>query len=213
MFYNDILKFKELHAKYNFKSPLLDAGGLNDPVIADYEISKNKRLQLAYAYDGNTYQINVPHPVQNDRYIKINRPWSLVEEGYLILNPEYGDPYIEDLPRIYDRKFNTVVMVSVLEHVNDPFEVVESIFKICAPGGYFFNSTPFVFPYHPSPNDNYRFSPSGLRIVHERVGFEALESGFHVDYSAADAIGDTNPMNYGAIQPVRGCYILCRRPS
>ena len=213
MFYKDILKVEELHKIYNFKGPLLDAGGLNAPSIADYEISKNKAINIKYSFEGVDFSINAPHPIQNDRYRKITRPWSLIDQNYLILNPENGDPYIEELPKLYQEKFNTVIMVSVLEHVNNPFEVVKAIFKICAPGAYFFNSAPVVFPYHPSPNDNFRFSPNGLKLVHETSGFDVLESGFHVDYSTQDAIGDTNPENYGVIQPIKGSYILCRRPE
>jgi SAM-dependent methyltransferase len=212
MFFKDIEKVLELNAKYYFQAPLLDAGGLFNPTIANYEISKKKALKVQYTFEDKTYSINAPHPIQDDRYIQISKPWKFIDNEYLILNPESGDPYIEELPERYCNKFNTVIMVSVLEHVDDPFKVVEAIFKICKPGAYFFNSTPFVFPYHPSPNDNFRFSPNGLKIVHERSGFKVLECDFHLNYTSKDAVGDTNPSNYGNIQPIMASFILCQKP-
>lgn len=212
MFKRDIDKVNELHQKYQFKGPLLDAGGLESPTIADYEISKQKAIVVSYVYDGQKYTVTVPHPMQNDRYTNIKRPWKFIEENYTILNPEYGDPYIENLPDKYKNTFNSVIMVSVLEHVDNPFEVCAAVYEILKPGGYFFNSTPFIFPHHPSPNDNYRYSPNGLKIVHEKCGFIPVEQDFHVWYGPDDGIGDTNPKSYGAIQTVVGSYIFCQKP-
>jgi SAM-dependent methyltransferase len=212
MFLKDIEKVFELNEKYHFQAPLLDAGGLFNPTIANYEISKQKAVKVQYSFEGQTFSINAPHPIQDDRYAQISKPWNFIDNEYLILNPENGDPYIEDLPEKYGNKFSTVIMVSVLEHVDDPFKACEAIFKICKPGGYFFNSTPFMFPYHPSPNDNFRFSPNGLKIVHERSGFKVLECDFHLNYTSKDAVGDTNPANYGNIQPIMASFILCQKP-
>jgi hypothetical protein len=211
MFKKDIDLIQGLHAKYAFKSPLLDAGGVESPVIADYEISINKALTISISDDNKTRMVTIPHSNQGDRYLKISRPWSFIDPNYLILNPDHGGPYIEQLPGQYPDFFETVIMVSVFEHVNNPYEVSDALYKIIKPGGYLINSTPFLFPYHPSPEDNFRFSPVALKRIHEKSGFTWIEGDFHINYSSNEGIGDTNPNNYGAPQAVIASYALCKK--
>lgn len=204
----DLDKVRELHAKYNFSGPLLDAGGVANPTIADYEVSKAKAVTVQVG----ERSVVVPHPVQDDRYLSMRRPWEFIDKDYLILNPDDGQPWIEDLPKTYAQAFNTVILVSVMEHTNDPYQISDALFAILRPGGFLFNSTPFLFPYHPAPEDNWRFSPLALRRIHERSGFEVLEADWHVNYSTKDGIGDTNPENWMAPQAVMAAFALCRKP-
>ena len=213
MFKKDIDLIQELHRKYHFQAPLVDAGGLENPVIADYEISIKNAIQIEVKDSkNNSWRRNIPHPNQNDRYLKIKKPWRFIDPDYLILNPEYGDPPIEDLPDKYGNHFNTVILVSVFEHVNNPYLVSDALYQIVNNGGYLINTTPFLFPYHPSPEDNFRYSPLALKRIHEQSGFECLEFDFHVNYSSNCGIGDTNPQNYGAPQAIMASYSLCRKP-
>lgn len=207
MFKLDIDKVKELHARHGFNGPLLDAGGVANPTIADYEISKKKAVTLIVG----DRAIVIPHPIQDDRYLSQRRPWEFIDKDYLILNPDDGQPWIEDLPKTYSGAFATVILVSVMEHVNNPYIVSDALFAILKPGGYLFNSVPFLFPYHPAPEDNWRFAPQTLRRIHEQSGFECVEADWHVNYSTKDGIGDSNPANYGALQAIRACYALCRK--
>jgi hypothetical protein len=214
MFKKDIELIYALNRKYGFRPPLLDAGGLEKPVIADYEISVAKALSLVLTADDRQWEVKIPHPEQGDRYLAIARPWTFIDQDYRILNPEYGHPLIEDFCQMpeYDNHFGTVIMVSVFEHVDNPYVVSDALYKILQPGGYLINSTPFLFPHHPSPEDNFRYSPEALRKIHTASGFEWLEGDFHINYSSKQGIGDTNPANYGAPQAIMASYALCRKP-
>lgn len=211
MFKKDIDLIQKLHAKYKFEAPLLDAGGLENPTIADYDISAGKALHVTVTDETGSRLVKVPHGNQGDRYVRIRRPWEFIDKDYLILNPERGDPYIEGLPDKYPEAFATVILVSVFEHVENPYIVSDALFKIVKQGGYLINSTPFLFPYHPSPEDNFRFSPLALKRIHELSGFTCIESDFHINYSSAEGIGDTNPNNYGAPQAIIASYALCKK--
>ena len=211
MFKKDIDLIQKLNKKYLFKAPLLDAGGLENPAIADYEISSRKALSIQITEDGNHRTVKVPHIIQSDRYLKISRPWNFIDANYVILNPDRGDPFIEELPAKYPEFFSTVIMVSVFEHVNNPYKVSDALYQILKPGGYLINSTPFLFPYHPSPEDNFRYSPLALRRIHEASGFTWLEGDFHINHTTKEGIGDTNPQNYGAPQAIMASYALCRK--
>jgi len=112
MFYKDILKVEELHKIHNFKGPLLDAGGLHAPSIADYDISKNKAINIKYSFEGVDFSINAPHPIQNDRYRKITRPWSLIDQNYLpIVEKWFEKLYIRDFQRRQWWKLNNLFLM------------------------------------------------------------------------------------------------------
>jgi len=211
MFKKDIDKVTELHEKHHFKAPLLDAGGLGRPTIADYEISAKKAVEVEVTDERGTRRVKVPHSIQEDRYVDIYRPWSFIDDNYAIMNPETNGVYIQDLPEKFPDHFNLVILVSVFEHVDNPYKISDALFKIVKPGGYLFNSTPFIFPYHPSPEDNFRFSPKALRLIHESSGFKWLEGDFHINHSTAEGIGDTNPKNYLAPQAIMASYALCQK--
>jgi len=99
MFKKDIDCVKRLYEQYEFKGPLLDAGGLSSPTIADYDVSINSAISISIVEEGVT--VRYPNKNQSDRYVQIARPWSFIDPNYVILNPEYGDPVIEQLPIMY----------------------------------------------------------------------------------------------------------------
>lgn len=64
-------------------------------------------------------------------------------------------------------KFELALIMSVLEHVKDPFKVVEEIKNILKPNGYVYVTVPFFYPEHPGGNqlDYWRFTLSGLKML------------------------------------------------
>lgn len=209
MIMEDIELVRRMHARYRFMGPAVDLGGLEMPNVADYSISKAKALRLDA---GGGRKVTVPHPEQNDRYRQIHRPWSFIEPDYLILNPEYGHPPIEEMTGIYPERFGLAIMVSVFEHVENPYVVSDAIFKLIKPGGYLFNSTPFIFPYHPSPEDNFRYSPKALERIHRSSGFEWVEGDFHGRYRSTDGVGDTHSQRFLDPTPLCFSHALVRKP-
>lgn len=208
MWKKDLDKVKELHSKYNFQGPLLDAGGLPHPCIADYEISKEKAYYETVFLENRARNVIIPHEDQQDRYVNISYPWSFIEKEYTIENPELGGLLMEDLPSKYENAFNTIIIVSVLEHVKNPYKCIEQVHKCVKPGGYVFNSVPFMFPYHDKV-DNWRFSPDALKDIFEEAGFEWLEGDFHIKYETNEGIGDYH--NSDKPQGIIGCYCLCQK--
>jgi SAM-dependent methyltransferase len=208
MIMEDIELVRRLHAKYRFEAPAVDLGGLETPNVADYEVSVRKAVEV----QAGGRMVKVPHEHQNDRYRQVHRPWSFIDASYSIINPEYGHPPIEALPDLHPNRFSLAIMVSVFEHVENPYKVSDAIFRILKPGGYLFNSTPFLFPYHPSPEDNFRFSPKALERIHASSGFRHLEGGFHAEYRSSEGVGDTNPARYLDPQAMSFAFALVRKP-
>lgn len=74
-----------------------------------------------------------------------------------------------------DGVFDAVLCVSTVEYVRDPSTVVAECHRVLKPGGVLYLSAPFVFPYHPPPEDFHRFSISGLRALAQ--AFDEIRAG------------------------------------
>jgi SAM-dependent methyltransferase len=72
-------------------------------------------------------------------------------------------------------QFDVVLCEQVLEHVPDPLAAVKNLYRLCRPGGTLLVSTPFLIRVHPSPDDFWRFTESGLRRLLEWGGFDRVE--------------------------------------
>ncbi|OQB19193.1 MAG: hypothetical protein BWY14_00550 [Parcubacteria group bacterium ADurb.Bin192] len=76
-----------------------------------------------------------------------------------------------------DNYFDTVIASEVLEHVQEPRKAVSEMHRILKPGGVCILSTRFIMPYHPDPQDYYRFSWDALRDLFKN--FSQVEVHHH----------------------------------
>jgi SAM-dependent methyltransferase len=75
----------------------------------------------------------------------------------------------EALP-VEDASFDVVLCNQVLEHADDPAQVVRELHRVAAPGGVVLASTHGVQVYHPSPVDLWRWTHEGLRRLFDGAG-------------------------------------------
>jgi SAM-dependent methyltransferase len=68
---------------------------------------------------------------------------------------------IEAIP-VDDASFDLVLCLQVLEHVADPAAAVRELRRVVAPGGRVLLSTHGVYPFHPNPDDLWRWTQQGL---------------------------------------------------
>lgn len=61
--------------------------------------------------------------------------------------------------------FDLIVCCSVLEHVTKPWVMAENMTRLCAKGGRLYISVPWVWRYHPYPDDYFRFSYRGVQLL------------------------------------------------
>lgn len=74
-----------------------------------------------------------------------------------------------------DRSVDAVVIQAVLEHVLDPQQVVDEIWRVLKPDGLVYAETPFLQHVHEGAYDFTRFTESGHRFLFRR--FELIDSG------------------------------------
>lgn len=84
--------------------------------------------------------------------------------------------------------FDHVDCVSVLEHVERPWEAAANIEWAMVPGATIFVSVPWVWRFHSYGGDHWRVSPSGLRILFPRIDWQRV-----CYQSARDGITDAYP--------------------
>jgi len=67
-----------------------------------------------------------------------------------------------DAIQVEDASFDVVLCLQVLEHVPDPAAAVRELHRVVRPGGRVLLSTHGVYPFHPNPDDFWRWTHEGL---------------------------------------------------
>lgn len=77
---------------------------------------------------------------------------------------------------------DTVVSLSVLEHLCEPQTMLNEAFRILKPGGAIVLQVPFQWWIHEAPYDFFRYTSYGLKYLFEKAGFVDVivepQSGF-----------------------------------
>jgi len=99
---------------------------------------------------------------------------------------------------------DTVVSLSVMEHLCEPQVMLDEAFRILKPGGQLVLQVPWQWWIHEAPYDFFRYTPYGLRYMLEKAGFNDVkvepQSGFFTTIIIK--------MNYFSTRFVRGPKLL-----
>lgn len=75
---------------------------------------------------------------------------------------------------VEDRRFDAVVALNVLEHVERPWAWLKEVVRVLGHGGLAVMVTPVSWPEHLGPKDCFRYLPDGMRSLFREVGLEEL---------------------------------------
>lgn len=100
-----------------------------------------------------------------DQYVAVD--WSGESEGTTIdIVADLNEPLT-----IESECADSVVSLSVLEHLCEPQVMLNEAFRILKPGGPILLQVPWQWWIHSEPYDYYRYTPYGLAYLMERAGF------------------------------------------
>jgi len=71
--------------------------------------------------------------------------------------------------------FDVVLCTEVLEHLPEPQQAIDEMFRVLRPGGTLLLTTRFLFPIHDAPHDYFRFTKYGLRYLLRRFAILELQ--------------------------------------
>lgn len=74
-----------------------------------------------------------------------------------------------------DATFDGILSTQVIEHVCEPWVMIEEIGRVLRPGGILLLSAPQSWRLHEVPHDYFRYTSYGLRHLIERAGMTVLE--------------------------------------
>lgn len=77
-------------------------------------------------------------------------------------NVDIVQDLVDGIGELKKDRYALGICCSVLEHVNKPWIMADHVSSLIRPGGKLFISVPWVFKYHPYPDDYYRFSWRGI---------------------------------------------------
>ena len=70
----------------------------------------------------------------------------------------------QDMNNVPDNAYDTVISVSVLEHLPHPIKAIAEMKRVCRPGGQIIMCTPFLARLHEEPHDYFRYTHHALTM-------------------------------------------------
>lgn len=83
---------------------------------------------------------------------------------------------IHQPPTEWQGRFTGILCSEVLEHVARPWVALPQIKSLMQPDGWLVVTTLTSFPIHGFPDDYYRYTTSGLRLLLEDAGFKNVKT-------------------------------------
>lgn len=96
----------------------------------------------------------------------------------LDINDRYGDidviADVQDMPEVETASFDVVVCTQVLEHLPLPEDALREMRRVLRDDGVLILSAPHLSMVHEAPNDFFRYTSYGLKVLCESSGFNVI---------------------------------------
>jgi SAM-dependent methyltransferase len=87
---------------------------------------------------------------------------------------------VKGIAPLENSHFDLAICCSVMEHVNKPWKFAENLSSLIKVGGLLYISVPWVWRYHPYPDDYWRFSWRGIMELYPGFHWENIEYSTNV---------------------------------
>ncbi|MEH6649464.1 MAG: methyltransferase domain-containing protein [Motiliproteus sp.] len=148
-----------------------------------YQISDHFLEKFISHYRGNLYDLGAGESPYKDFFLQHADKYIGVDwvGSFHDTNADIVADLNKPLP-IEQQVADTVVSLSVMEHLYEPQTMLNEAFRILKPGGRMVLQVPWQWWIHEAPYDYFRYTPYGLKYLFGKAGFVDIEvepqSGF-----------------------------------
>lgn len=140
-----------------------------------YKIQDQSLIECVPYFKGIMFDFGSGDAPYREFFLKHVTEYVTVDWGSSIhdINPDV----IADLNSVIPIDSNiadTIVSISVLEHLCEPEVMLSEAFRILKPNGHIFIQVPWQWWIHEEPYDYFRYSPYGLEYLLKKCGFEIV---------------------------------------
>ncbi len=170
-----------------------------------YEIN-DRFLQESSRYcRGTLYDLGCAESPYKDFFLRYASSYVGVDRGDSLheLSADVFADLNEPLP-IASEAADTVVSMSVIEHLSQPWVMLGEAHRILKPDGWFILQVPFQWWVHGDPHDYYRYTSDGLRMLLTEAGFESIVVTPTGGFFTMGAM----KLNYFSLRSIRGPRLL-----
>jgi ubiquinone/menaquinone biosynthesis C-methylase UbiE len=107
----------------------------------------------------------------------------LEKVNYKIMDPvkDYNPDIVGDIHHMpfQDDSLDAIICLAVLEHVENPIQAWQELYRALKPGGYVFIYVPFLYYYHAEKGyykDYWRFTRDTIDMLSRRFAFKEVQS-------------------------------------
>jgi hypothetical protein len=159
------------------EGPLPDWPEEGEPAAGEFSPLLHRFVELTNAQGGRVLQVGSRSPAGHAAAPP--RPALRGPVTGLDIHPGFSVDLVSDAHRLAlrDRSFGALVSASVIEHLEAPWLFAAEANRVLETGGLVYHAAPGAWPAHALPNDFWRFSAEGLRVLFGAdSGFEVLDA-------------------------------------
>lgn len=170
-----------------------------------YDISDSFLYRFTALYKGHLYDLGCGEMPYREWLLNYTESYTGVDWGNSLhqLTADILADLNEPLP-INSEVADTIISLSVIEHLQKPEQFLNEAYRILKPGGNIILQVPFMWWVHEAPYDFFRYTRYGLQYLFEKSGFQSIQvfpqTGFWVMW--------TLKFNYQTNRLIRGPWII-----
>jgi len=170
-----------------------------------YNINDKYLAKHASLYQGALYDLGCGESPYQDFFLQFADSYTGVDwaESQHITKEKLCADLNKALP-IESGVADTIVSLSVLEHLYNPQNMLDEAYRLLKPNGHIIVQVPWQWWIHEAPHDYFRYTPYGLKHMLSKAGFTEVnveaQSGFFTMWSLK--------FNYFSTRFIRGPKML-----
>ncbi|WP_309499586.1 methyltransferase domain-containing protein [Sulfurovum sp.] len=170
-----------------------------------YDIGDKYLKKYSNYYKGDLYDLGCGEAPFKDFFLQFSGSYTGVDWTKTLHNSKAD--IVSDLNKkidLDDEVADTLISISVMEHLCEPQVFLNESYRILKKDGYFILQVPWQWWIHEAPHDYFRYTPYGLKYMFEKAGFQDVKvestSGFFTTWILK--------MNYFSLNFIRGPRLM-----